>query len=877
MSGRRTVASFEPLEERRLFSTINWVNEATTDNFGVYGAAAATARQIVHRAIDFWQRVIVNFNHTGGAGNALNLTVTASGGGIANGGATAYDNGGRPTAGSIAVGTGATTHYFDPNSDDGECTDFVTPFAAFAPSVSAYDFYTTMLHEIGHVVGMSTGGSLRINMFTTDTGIDDPNSASPGNLLAVNVGGGPIEATFTESDHGHLWEGPDTPATIAAGLPSHPNDLMNPGRVLFANERFLITDFDANLLSQVYGYSVQLPSQIDTMYAILDSTTGTLTVRGGAGTSNDTITIGADAGQLLVQVNGTSERFNFSDIHSIIVNGGGGNDNIFIDNLGGGGRPVTVSGGDGSDRLTLANASGFLDDITSHVTYDGGADSFVDELVLRDGNNIHDDTFTVTNTTITRPFFAGVTYSNLGTMTLGPGGGNNTINIESLDHGTPLTILSSGGNDDVQLAPTSHNLDSIQAGVFVNGPSNTGIDSITFNDQSNAFGDDWSFSDSQIVRTGMPAPVFYGLGIENLTINAGSGNNVIDVSSTVVGSVNTIRGGGGNDTVRISPVDLDAVSGFGGALIVDGEGDSGAGLRDQLIVNDQNTAFDDNWTVTESTIDKADGFPVAPLVTYSNIENATLNGGAGGTNYDVNIASGTTAFTVKSGGGQDTVTVNATTFTPVTVDGQGGLDHVNVNTDNFGFADVRFANTQHLKDLNIGQGGVSFVEAGGDKVLVTTFLSIATTGLPGQLDLFDNDMIVSSSPTLPAIQALINTARHGGDWSGFGITSSSARDRSPRNTTLGAMRGSDYHGIYGPAALFDGESFSDGAVLVKYTYYGDADFNGRVNFDDYVRTDNGYNNHASGWANGDFNGDGQVNFDDYVLVDLAFNTQSGTL
>jgi hypothetical protein len=64
---------------------------------------------------------------------------------------------------------------------------------------------------------------------------------------------------------------------------------------------------------------------------------------------------------------------------------------------------------------------------------------------------------------------------------------------------------------------------------------------------------------------------------------------------------------------------------------------------------------------------------------------------------------------------------------------------------------------------------------------------------------------------------------------------------------------------------------------VKYTWYGDTDLNGKVNFDDYVRTDNGFNNHLSGWFNGDFDYNGVVNFDDYVLIDLAFNTQSGTL
>src|SRR5205823_4656108 len=76
---------------------------------------------------------------------------------------------------------------------------------------------------------------------------------------------------------------------------------------------------------------------------------------------------------------------------------------------------------------------------------------------------------------------------------------------------------------------------------------------------------------------------------------------------------------------------------------------------------------------------------------------------------------------------------------------------------------------------------------------------------------------------------------------------------------------------------FDGFAVADSDVLVKYTWYGDTDFNGRVNFDDYVRTDNGFNNHLTGWLNGDFDLNGVVNFDDYVLIDLAFNTQSGTL
>jgi hypothetical protein len=64
--------------------------------------------------------------------------------------------------------------------------------------------------------------------------------------------------------------------------------------------------------------------------------------------------------------------------------------------------------------------------------------------------------------------------------------------------------------------------------------------------------------------------------------------------------------------------------------------------------------------------------------------------------------------------------------------------------------------------------------------------------------------------------------------------------------------------------------------FLKYKQ-GDADTNGVINFDDYARIDDGFNNHRTGWANGDFNDDNVVNFDDYALIDLAFNMQNASL
>jgi len=124
-----------------------------------------------------------------------------------------------------------------------------------------------------------------------------------------------------------------------------------------------------------------------------------------------------------------------------------------------------------------------------------------------------------------------------------------------------------------------------------------------------------------------------------------------------------------------------------------------------------------------------------------------------------------------------------------------------------------------------------------------------------------------------AIEALIASARNGGAWTGNGVISSNARIADPKNLGIGAIEATDYFTVYGAGAQFADQTIDDTAVLLKTTYYGDTDFNGIVNFDDYSRTDAGFNSSRTGWFNGDFDMNDSVNFDDYSLIDLAFNTQ----
>src|SRR5207237_2353621 len=67
------------------------------------------------------------------------------------------------------------------------------------------------------------------------------------------------------------------------------------------------------------------------------------------------------------------------------------------------------------------------------------------------------------------------------------------------------------------------------------------------------------------------------------------------------------------------------------------------------------------------------------------------------------------------------------------------------------------------------------------------------------------------------------------------------------------------------------------SVLMGYTYAGDANVDGKLNIDDYVKIDQGIAAGVNGWFNGDFNYDGKINIDDYVIIDGNISNQGPPL
>jgi hypothetical protein len=276
--------------------------------------------------------------------------------------------------------------------------------------------------------------------------------------------------------------------------------------------------------------------------------------------------------------------------------------------------------------------------------------------------------------------------------------------------------------------------------------------------------------------------------------------------------------------------------------------------------------------------------PPTHTAVFSSLSNFSVDGFGGDDVLTLDFSggevrpAGTSGFGYRLGTDHETLRlVGATSWTFAT-DPASDVNQPNLALELSNGAGATFtAPVVHLDGLTVGAGGSATLAAGGSRVAVLKGLTLTGSG---KLDLNDNDLIVDygTSSLLVPIQDAIRLARNNGDWLGTGgLTSTAAKDNPAHNTTLGLMESAAYLNLYGPGALFSGQPIDASAVLVKYTYYGDANLSGAVNFDDYVAIDVGFNSGYTGWNNGDFNLDGMVNFDDYVLIDVAFNTQSGVL
>ncbi len=257
---------------------------------------------------------------------------------------------------------------------------------------------------------------------------------------------------------------------------------------------------------------------------------------------------------------------------------------------------------------------------------------------------------------------------------------------------------------------------------------------------------------------------------------------------------------------------------------------------------------------------------------------------------------GVTSISVIGSSADDRLQINAPLTPPLSFVDSAGNDLLEVDSGTYTFgsdigtpsrnlavyiasgAAATFNASQHLRSLSVD--GTATFTSNGSNVLWLTNLAVT-----GQLDLGDNDMIWDYSATSPigawattaytGLTGLITSGRNGGTWNGNGLitTQSSALGGNPL-TTLGIAEASDALNLQpGQTAAFDGQTVDATAVLVKYTYTGDANLNGHIDGDDYFSIDNNYESNVPSPFHGDFDMNGRMDADDYFLIDSNYVRQ----
>jgi hypothetical protein len=451
-------------------------------------------------------------------------------------------------------------------------------------------------------------------------------------------------------------------------------------------------------------------------------------------------------------------------------------------------------------------------------------------------------------------------------------GADDNFGDEYLIEGVPsgMAVSISGFSGDDRLTLGTGNLDATILGpvTFDGGP---GPDTVTVNNSQDTTLESHvlngaTFTDGQT----------HSFTTDELIINEGPGGTNFAVNATV--SETTINGGAATDTFTVGGGDLNSNLADNRVLSI-----NGFGGNDQILFNDLNDNTLDPYTfnsdgVTLDQLLKQGPGGIAPII-WTGVGSITLDASNAPTfagdasNIIVNdvIAS----LRIRGNAGTDRITI-ANALAPVFVHtGAGDADQLIVNSD-FAPGDepvvVVFDQTDDVEVLDIRQGGTVRVDQ--NAVLVKTRLN-ATPGLlniAGVLDLAGGAFLSTAGGPSPAtFRPMLRAGYNSGTWNGTStggaINSSLAAGPSPADG-IGYGFGSEI-----AVNSIGGFNIDDNDVLIRYALYGDTDLNGVVNFDDYARTDAGFNFGRTGWVNGDFDYNDSVSFDDYSLIDLAFNSQ----
>jgi hypothetical protein len=441
-------------------------------------------------------------------------------------------------------------------------------------------------------------------------------------------------------------------------------------------------------------------------YAVSDGTTqqfivtnGILLVQGDqGGVRDDTITLdvaasGPSKGGVRVTLNGEVAQFEPGQITSIQVYTGGGNDTVNVEAVPAGVSVALNKQGSGPATLNVSPGAHEWGNIQSDVTvYSSTPGTW--SVNVYDQAHPYAETYGINTFSLRRTNAGTFTsfFGSVGSVTLYAGYSANTIDVpglgRTLDSFIPLMIDGGGfstvvADDRSNPAVTTYTLTpgalaraaAGQPLVTINYAhvrqftvnAGSGPDLVVMDDRNNPDATTYTVTATSLARSdatnGASATINFAQ-VTGLTLNIGSGTDVVNVESTPLAM--TIVGGAGADTFNVAPSSqkLDGING----ILSFQAGRGGA----TLTVNDQANPFTSkgpfspstSYVVAGSSLTRTVFFPVThgqstTTITYAGLTNVTLNAANNAPN-SVDVESTSILTTVVGGAATGQINVTPT-------------------------------------------------------------------------------------------------------------------------------------------------------------------------------------------------------------------------
>jgi uncharacterized delta-60 repeat protein len=599
---------------------------------------------------------------------------------------------------------------------------------------------------------------------------------------------------------------------------------------------------------------------------------GTIQITGTA--SDDSVEVRNDfTGHINVTINNQlAGSFAFSSVNAINADLGEGDDLLTLRQATF--APLTYNGNTGRDAFIDEASNGSDDDLiidATHIT-GGGNDATIagveDVTVDAMASN---DTITVD---------VGTAYA--GTLLVAGNTQDDVFNVLSAPNGPPTVTLAGGDGDDV------FNLGDVTCWVDAEGGAGNDTLRITGGDT-----DSLGLVLDYVAGVGNAAANYSG--IELLDLDAGGGQDTMTLYGLPAGTQLDLNMGAGTDFVRLGAGTSATSFNNDQISVIGGDGNDELQPTSTLSTPETYTLTANrfSWPDRQLNLDFDDSLEFVRMVSGGGNDTLNIDYSAGlpgiARGLFFNGLNGTDTLNFIGSAAAESIAFNtgAITFAGAsmsysnteafTFNGNHGLDDVSVNA-----GAVTLIGSQTLANLGISNAAVTAVSPGADKWIETNALTIGGTG---KLNLLFSDLILHSSESerfndLSRMTGLIKQGFNLGGtlWAGNGITTTAGGNGSSSYAALGvilndlAAAGGGAGPIY---TTFDGESVGANDVLVRKSYFGDADADGSVSTNDYFQIDNGFLGSKTGWINGDFDYDGAVTTNDYFLIDNAFLSQTG--